>query len=166
MDENSAPKKSWLQTLPGLLTAVSAAVVALATIVGALTPLFGWIGDYFQPTGCSNRSEYPLGRWNAAEINGAPPGPQYSTYIMFTTPKGGTWLPSQGQGSFTASNAPSPHAEVILTVKTDYEAKYESKNKLVVSADGCRMEGTFADNEANRGSVVYVYAGDQKTSRK
>jgi hypothetical protein len=141
-------------------------VVALATIIGALTPLTGWIGDFFQPKGCSNRSGYPVGRWGVEDIKSSTRRGEFSDFIMFTGPQRGTWIPSEGQGSFTASNAPSPHAEVILTLKPDYQSTYVSTNKLVVSADGCRMEGTFADTQNHSGEVVYVFAADKNPSRK
>lgn len=166
MDENPAPKKPWLQTVPGALTTASASVVALATIIGALTPLAGWIGDFFQPKGCSNRSGYPVGRWDVEDIKSSTRRAEFSNFIMFTSPQRGTWIPSEGQGSFTASIAPIPHAEVILTLKPDYQSTYVSTSKLVVSADGCRMEGTFADTQNHSGEVVYVFAADKNPSRK
>jgi hypothetical protein len=166
VDENPAPKKPWLQTVPGVLTAVSGSVVALATIIGTLTPLAGRISDFFQPKGCSNQSGYPIGRWEVEDIKSLTRRSEFSTFIMFTSPQRGTWIPSEGQGSFTASNAPSPHAEVILTLKPDQQSTYVSTSKLVVSADGCRMEGTFADTQNHFGEVVYVFAADQKPSRK
>jgi len=166
MDENPAPRKSWLQTVPGVLTAVGASVVALGTIIGTLTPLFTKISDFFQPEGCSNWSGYPVGRWDVEDIKSPTRRSEFSTFIMFTRPQRGTWIPTQGQGSFTASNAPSPHAEVILTLTPDDQSTYVSTNKLVVSADGCRMEGTFADTQNNSGEVVYVFAADKNPSRK
>ena len=165
MDENPAPKKPWLQTVPGLLTAASASVAALATIIGALTPLVGGISDFFQPKGCSHRSGYPIGRWDVEDIKSRTQA-QYSNFIMFTNPQRGTWIASEGPGSFTASNAPSPNAEIILTFKPDYQSNYESTNKLIVSADGCRMDGTFGDTDKNFGEVVYLFAADQKPTRK
>jgi hypothetical protein len=166
-DENPAPKKPWLQTIPGVLATVSASAVAITTIIGTLTPLFGGIRDFFQPTGCSNRSGYPVGRWEVEDIKSSTARGEFSTFITFTSPQRGTWIPSEGQGSFTTSNAPSPHAEVILTATPDNDpSSYASTNKLVVSADGYRMEGTFADTQGHRGEVVYVFAADKNPSRK
>jgi hypothetical protein len=166
MDENPAPKKSWLQTVPGVLTAVSASVVAIGAIVGSLTPLLGTVGDFFQPKGCFNRPGYPVGRWEVEDINSRTRRSEFSTFITFTGPQRGTWIPTDGQGSFTASNPPSPHAEVILTLRPDQQSNYVSTSKLVVSADGCRMQGTFADNQDHSGEVVYVFVADKSSARK
>ena len=51
MDENPPPKKPWLQTVPGVLTAVSTSVVALAAIIASLTPVVSMISNFFAPTG-------------------------------------------------------------------------------------------------------------------
>jgi hypothetical protein len=163
MDEHPLPKKPWLQTVPGVLTAVSTSVVALAAIIGNLTPAVRVISDFFLPKGCANRSGYPAGRWVVQDLK-TTTAAQYSTFIMFTDQQRGTWIASAGTGNFTASNAPIPHAKIILTMKPDAESRYESTNTLVVSADGCRMEGTFQDTEGHFGEVTYVLATEQKPS--
>ena len=165
MDENPPPKKPWLQTVPGVLTAVSTSVVALAAIIASLTPVVSMISDFFVPKGCANRSGYPAGRWVVQDLK-TTTSAQYSTFIMFTDSQRGTWLASGGTGSFSASNAPAPHAKIVPTMKPDAESRYESKNTLVVSADGCRMDGTFQDTEGHFGEVTYVLASEQKPSRQ
>lgn len=167
MDENpELNKKPWLQTVPGVLTAVSTSVVALAAIITTLTPVLGVISDFLQPKGCFNRPGYPAGRWVVEDIKSSTSRGQFSTFIMFTDAQSGTWIASGGTGNFTASKAPSPNAKIVLTLKTDAQSSYESKSTLVVSADGCRMEGTFQDNQDHFGEVTYVFATDQKSSRQ
>jgi hypothetical protein len=169
MDENPPPKKSWLQTLPGMLTAVAGSLVALATIAGTLTPLAGKVTAFFwpdQPKGCHTQAGYPVGRWEVASINSDTRKSEFSTFITFLDPQNGTWIPSQGTGSFTASITPKPHSGVILTLKPDIQSTYVSTSKLVVSGDGCRMAGTFADNQNHSGEVAYVYVGDGSSPRK
>ena len=163
-DEAPAPKKPWWQTVPGMLTAASTSVVAIAAIIGALTPAVGVIRDLFQPKGCFNRTGYPVGHWTVQDLRTTTPA-TYSTFIQFTSPNHGTWLASSSPGSFTASNAPIPNGEIILTLKPDGHSDYESTSKLVVSGDGCRMEGTFGDTQGHFGEVVYIFAAEQKSSR-
>jgi hypothetical protein len=174
VDENPAPMKRWLQTVPGMLTAASVSVAALVIIIAALTPLGGGISGFFQPKEvynlerCSARSGYPIGQWNVDNILSPTPRGDFSNFILFTNPKGGTWPASGGrQGSFTSSKALSPNAEIILTMTLD-QTTYVSTNTLVVSADGCRMLGKFEDNDTvkHSGVVAYVFAGDQEPSRK
>lgn len=160
-DEASALKKPWWQTLPVTLTAASTSVVALAAIVGALTPAVSVIRDFFQPQGCVYRAGYPVGRWAVQDLRTTTPA-TYSTFIQFTGPKQGTWLGSSSPGSFVASNSPSPNSEVVLTLKPDGVSDYTSTSKLIVSADGCRMEGTFGDTQGHFGEVVYIFAVDSR----
>src|SRR4051794_9409569 len=161
-DEAAVPKKPWWQTVPGMFTAASTSVVAIAAIIGALTPAVGVITDYFQPKGCFNRSGYPVGRWAVQDLRTTTPA-TYLTFIQFTGSKQGTWLASSSPGSFTASTAPAPNSEVILTLKPDGQSDYQSTSKLVVSADGCRMEGTFGDNQGHFGEVVYIFAAEARS---
>src|SRR5215467_5349599 len=100
MDQNPPPKKPWLQTVPGMLTAVSTSVVALGAIIGSLTPVVSMISDFFLPKGCANRAGYPAGRWVVQDLKTTTQA-QYSTFIMFTDQQRGTWLASGGTGSFT-----------------------------------------------------------------
>ena len=104
---------------------------------------------------CSARAGYPKGRWAIHDKNATAAS---STFITFTRPDGGTWLPAKGQGSFDASPAPSPDAEVVIKLHVDY-GNYESTNNLVVSSDGCRMTGTYSDSEGHRGEATYFYQG-------
>lgn len=169
MDENPAPKKAWWQTLPVVLTTIAGSVVALGTIAGALTPLASKVTAFFlpePPKGCHTRAGYPVGRWEVEDIRSGTHRSAFSTFITFLEPQSGTWVPTEGQGSFTASTAPKPHTGVTLTLKPDIQSNYVSTSKLVVSGDGCRMEGTFADNQNHSGEVAYIYVGDKNSSRK
>ena len=109
---------------------------------------------------CATQAGYPLGRWEIGAIKSTTPTSEYSTFMTLTRPKGGTWLPASGQGNFTASSSPAPGAQVILRLRVDGNNSYESKNKLVVSPDGCRMNGTFLDTEGHRGEVRYTWKGE------
>jgi len=175
MDESQKPKISWWQTLPGVLTAVATAATAIAGLIGVLNQT-GLIGDGNEkkpaaakgvitspqvisdnrPTValCSARDGYPLGRWGVKANSES--SAEFSTFITFTRPNGGTWLPYSGQGSFEAFPVPSPGAEVIIRLRPE-SGGYLSTNKLVVSSDGCRMDGTFSDSEGHRGEASYFY---------
>ena len=160
MDESQKPKSTWWQTLPGVLTAVTGTVAAIAGLVGILhqAGLFGG-GDEKKSTVvgqlCSAHAGYPLGRWKI--ITQSNSTAEFANFITFTRPKGGTWLPATGSGSFEASAAPTPGAEVILKLSPDSGGNYQSTNKLVVSPDGCHMVGTFNDTEGHRGEVKYTW---------
>ena len=108
---------------------------------------------------CAAQSGYPLGRWETG-VKSATPTSEFNTFIIFTRQKGGTWLPASGQGNFTASSSPAPGAQVTLQMRVDGNNSYVSKNKLVVSPDGCRMNGTFNDSEGHRGEVQYKWRGE------
>jgi hypothetical protein len=105
---------------------------------------------------CAVRPGYPLGRWRVI-TRGATPA-TYSTFVTFTTPTSGTWLPSSGKGSFETSLAPAPGKAVVITLGVE-GGTYESENQLVVSKDGCRMIGTFLDSEGHRGEAIYRWQG-------
>jgi len=105
---------------------------------------------------CSDRAGYPVGRW--AIITKSRSSGEFSEFITFTRPNGGTWLPTTGQGNFEAIPQPSPGVEVVLRLRPE-SGNYSSTNKLVVSTDGCRMSGTFADSEGHSGEATYVYQG-------
>lgn len=108
---------------------------------------------------CATQAGYPLGRWETG-VKSVTSTSEFNTFITFTRSKGGTWLPASGQGSFLASSSPAPGAEVILRYRVDGNNSYSSKNKLVVSPDGCRMNGTFLDTEGHRGEVQYKWKGE------
>ena len=166
MDESQKPKSTWWQTLPGVLTAAAATATAIAGLVGVLhqAGLFGG-GDEKKPPEvitspkvgqlCSTRAGYPLGRWEITTKSDSTA--RFSTFVTFTRPKGGTWFPDTGSGSFEASAAPTPGAEVILKLSLDSGGDYQSINKLVVSPDGCRMVGTASDNQEHRAEVTYTW---------
>ena len=173
MDESPKPKSSWWQTLPGVLTAVAAAVTAIAGLIGGLHQAGLLGGGDMKPTPaptvqvgnvkptpvptvqlCSARSGYPTGRWRIIDKSNS--SPDSSTFVTFTRPTGGTWLPYTGQGSFESFPAPSPGAEVVLKLRVD-SGGYSSTNNLVVSSDGCRMDGTYNDSEAHKGEASYFY---------
>ena len=105
---------------------------------------------------CSDRAGYPVGRW--AIITKSRSSGEFSEFITFTRPNGGTWLPTTGQGNFEAIPQPSPGVEVVPRLRPE-SGNYSSTNKLVVSTDGCRMSGTFADSEGHSGEATYVYQG-------
>jgi len=175
MDESQKPKISWWQTLPGVLTAAAAAATAIAGLIGVLhqAGLIGG-GNEKKPTAvkegitsqrtigetrstgqlCSARAGYPLGRWGIGAKSRS--SAELATFVTFTRPNGGTWLPYSGQGSFEAFPAPSPGAEVVIRFRPD-SGNYLSTNNLVVSSDGCRMDGTFSDSEGHRGEASYLY---------
>ena len=173
MDESPKPKSSWWQTLPGVLTAVAAAATAIAGLIGGLhtagllgggnvkptpapTVQVGDVKPTPEPTVelCSARTGYPTGRWRV--IDKSNPSPNSSTFVIFTRPAGGTWIPYAGQGSFESFPAPSPGAEVVLKLRVD-SGNYLSTNNLVVSSDGCRMDGTYNDSEGHKGEASYFY---------
>jgi hypothetical protein len=108
---------------------------------------------------CSASKNYPLGRWETSAASES--AAKFSTFITFTQPTGGTWLPASGTGTFSASPAPTPGAEVIITLWPDAGGPYKSTNRLVVSADGCRMIGTFIDTEGHRGEARYRWNGQR-----
>lgn len=173
MDESPKPKSSWWQTLPGVLTAVAAAATAIAGLIGGLhqagvlgrpdvkpTPVpTVQVGDG-KPTPvptvqlCSTRTGYPRSRWRVDDKSNS--SPASATFVTFTRPTGGTWLPYTGQGSFESFPAPSPGAEVVIKFRVD-SGNYLSTNNLVVSSDGCRMDGTYDDSEGHRGEARYFY---------
>lgn len=105
---------------------------------------------------CAARPGYPLGRWGVG-TRGATPA-TYSTFITFTQPTSGTWLPASGKGTFGTSVAPAPGKAVVITLRVE-GGPYKSENQLVVSPDGCRMTGTFLDSEGHRGEAVYRWQG-------
>jgi hypothetical protein len=109
-----------------------------------------------KPEPCSARSGYPVGRWQIGEENQTPN--KYVNFVTFTKSTSGTWLPSTGQGSFTASAAPRPGQEIVITFRPE-EGAYRSTNKLVVSSDGCRMQGTYSDTEGHHGEAIYTWQG-------
>jgi hypothetical protein len=58
------------------------------------------------------------------------------------------------------SEVPAPGKAVVMTVKQE-PGTYQSKNTLVVSADGCSMTGTFLDSDGNNGEALYRWQGDK-----
>jgi hypothetical protein len=107
---------------------------------------------------CAESQGYPLGRWEVNTRSATPA--TYSTFVTFTTPTSGTWLPSSGIGNFKTSVAPTPGEEIVLTYRVK-GGTYKSENQLVVSADGCKMTGTFLDSEGHRGEAIYQWQGVQ-----
>ncbi len=182
MDESPKPKSSWWQTLPGVLTAAAAAVTAIAGLIGGLSQAGVLRGGNAKPTAapteqvavvkptpaateqagdvkptpvakvqlCSDRAGYPTGRWGIVDKNNS--SPDLSTFVNFTRPTGGTWI----NGSFESYPAPSPGAEVVLKLRVD-AGNYLSTNNLVVSSDGCRMDGTYLDSQGRKGEASYFY---------
>ena len=108
---------------------------------------------------CAGRPGYPLGRWGVTIENATPAA--YSTFVTFTGSSSGTWLPSSGKGSFETSVMLAPSKAVVLTLRQE-PGTYKSENHLVVSADGCRMTGTFMDSEGRRGEAFYRWQGDKQ----
>jgi hypothetical protein len=134
--------------------------VLLATIgiMLSFAPMAKAEPEAVETNACATQPGYPLGRWaigvkNATEAN-------YSNFVTFTTPTSGTWLPSTGTGSFTASSVPAPGKEIIVTYREDKSTNYSSRNRLVVSHDGCRMSGTFLDSQGHRGEAQYKWTGE------
>ena len=133
------------------------AVLAALAAVAALLPANASAQPPPGRRSCAERPGYPLGRWGA-DTNRATPG-TYSTFVTFTGPSSGVWLPSRGKGSFQASVSPAPGQAVVLTLRAE-PGTYQSENQLVVSADGCSMTGTFLDTEGHSGEVTYRWQGD------
>jgi len=162
MDESPKPKSSWWQTIPGVLTAVAAAATAIAGLIGGLHSAGLLGGENVKPMSapteqlCSARTGYPIGRWRVIDKSNA--SANSSTFVIFTRPAGGTWVPYAGQGSFESFPTPSPGAEVVLRLRVD-SGNYLSTNNLVVSSDGCRMDGTYNDSEGHKGEASYFYDG-------
>lgn len=102
---------------------------------------------------CFNRPNYPLGKWEIS-VHDATPA-DYATFINFTTPLTGIWGPPGGSAVFEISAIPSPGGS--LTLKLHGGPTYLSTYKLMVLADGCRMEGSFSDNENHRGGVSFAW---------
>jgi hypothetical protein len=101
---------------------------------------------------CFKRPGYPMGKWLVtATTNNA-----LHREITFTTPNGGIWTPSSGQGNFEASNRPSPSSEIILTLR-QLPGTYTATETLVVSADGCEMKGTINDAAGLNAHLVYEW---------
>jgi hypothetical protein len=105
--------------------------------------------------GCTGRLGYPLGRWR---VSATPPRADYNTFVLFTTKESGTWLPSSGAGSFTVRPALAPQTALVLTYRAANAPSWTSVNSLVVSGDGCSMQGTF-DSVGARGEVRYEWEG-------
>jgi len=167
MDSDS---KNWFQTLPGILTGVAAVIGAVTALVVAL---YGGKGSHSEapktePSAsatkrknvetCATRPGYPLGRWGVATQSATPA--TYSTFVTFTGSSSGTWLPSSGKGSFETSVKPAPGKAVVVTFRAE-PGTYKSESQLVVSANGCRMTGTFLDSQGHRGEVFYTWQGDR-----
>jgi len=156
MDKSQKSRNSWWQTLPGVLAAVAATATAVAGLIGVLHQA-GWLGGGAVKNSvplCSAQVGYPRGRW-ALGANATDPD-KYATFVTFTRPDGGTWLPNTGQGTFEAIPVPSPGAEVLIRFQTN-SGDYSSTNRLVVSSDGCRMDGTFLDSQGRSGVARYTY---------
>jgi hypothetical protein len=149
--------KSILLSLVPLFS--TASLIALSVVTMPLVTSQPASAESSDPS-CPTQAGYPLGRWEIGSIKSTTPTSAFSTFITFTRPKGGTWLPASGQGSFTASSSPAPGEQVILRYRVDGNNTYSSKNKLVVSPDGCRMNGTFLDTEGHRGEVRYTWKGE------
>ncbi|HEX6767551.1 MAG TPA: hypothetical protein VF103_18760, partial [Polyangiaceae bacterium] len=109
-----------------------------------------------KPEPCSARPGYPIGRWLIGAPDQSPDA--YASFVIFTKSTSGTWLPTSGQGSFTASAAPRPEQEIVITFQPE-KGPYRSINKLVVSSDGCRMQGTYSDTEDHHGEATYTWQG-------
>jgi hypothetical protein len=141
----------------GVLSAVIILAILSAGLIAAKNRIFGSPG--ITASSCATRQGYPLGRWGVSTQNADPAS--YSTFATFTGPSSGTWLPSpgNGHGSFETSVTPAPGKPVVLTYRVE-RGPYESKNDLVVSADGCNMAGTFLDSEGHQGEVFYKWQGD------
>ena len=168
MDENPKPKSSWWQTLPGVLTAIAAAATAIAGLVGGLHSAGLLGGGDVKPKpvptvqttpapteqSCSAHAGYPTGRWRV--IDRSNPSSTSSASITFTRSSGGTWVPYAGQGSFESFPTPAPGAEVVLKLRVD-SSDYVSTNNLIVSSDGCRMDGTYNDTQGHKGEASYYY---------
>ena len=137
---------------------ISFALITALFSTCALAPFGASAQSIASPQCCAAISGYPLGRWQAG-TRGATPA-TYSTFITFTKPTSGTWLPSSGKGTFQYSIAPKPGEAVSINLKVEGSA-YTSENQLVVSPDGCRMTGTFLDSEGHRGEAIYRWQGVQ-----
>ena len=75
---------------------------------------------------CAARPGYPLGRWGVV-TRGATPA-TYSTFITFTQPTSGTWLPASGKGTFETSGPHAPGKAVVITLSVE-GGPYKSENQ-------------------------------------
>jgi hypothetical protein len=143
------------------LLALVGSIAGLMTVIGfdSLIPKTAYAGFFdLQSVSCAAKDGYPLGRWEVGTRSATPA--TYSNFITFITSTSGTWLPSSGKGSFETSVAPAPGKAVAITLRAE-GSTYKSDNQLVVSADGCRMTGTFLDSEGHRGEAIYRWQGVQ-----
>jgi hypothetical protein len=167
MGEEAPKEKTRLQTLSGSLAAVAGAVTAIAAIVASIFPALDYVKGLLHPAAtalvCATQPIYPAGRWTMRISKDVSTPAEYANFATFTDPAQGTWLPAEGVGAFTASTVPRPGAHVTITFRMvdpmhpDQNYPYRSINDLVVSADGCQMEGTFQDTASVRGYVVWSY---------
>ena len=156
--------KNWFHTLPGVLTGLAAVVGAITTLVVTFAGEKPSAGANLKPKSdgaaivesCASRPGYPLGRWGVS-VESATPA-TYSNFVTFTGTSTGTWLPTSGKGSFQTSVVPAPGKAVVITLSMEPGA-YTSESRLVVSADGCTMNGTFLDSERHQGEVFYRWQG-------
>jgi hypothetical protein len=146
-----------------LLAVVTLAVAVLLAIVAGLEIYKGRLAAALEldhgRLACATRPGYPLGHWEVGTQNAD--RASYSTFVIFNGPTSGTWLPSpgNGKGTFVTSATPAPGKEVDMTFRVEL-TPYESKSALVVSPDGCSMNGTFLDSENHAGEAVYRWKGD------
>jgi hypothetical protein len=140
---------------------VLSTVIVLTILSGGLVANKNIISDSLRttPSSCAARQGYPLGRWGIRTQNADPAS--YSMFVTFTGPSSGTWLPSPGNGygRFETSMTPTPGKSLVLTYRVE-RGSYNSKNNLVVSADGCNMTGTYLDSADVQGEVFYKWLGD------
>jgi hypothetical protein len=113
----------------------------------------------FPPQPCYLRSGYPLGKWAINVEVGYKA--DFNKFVYFQEANAGTWAVDRVSGSFKASAAPAPGAKVDLTIRLNSGEDYSSTNNLVVSADGCGMEGTFHDTQGHNGQMTLTWIADK-----
>jgi hypothetical protein len=171
------PAKLTLADAFKALTIVQAwgiAVAMVALIVGSIS-----IGAIFQPVvhqwsnrprTCADMKGYPRGIWITRGVE-VLVGAKETTFADelgdFTSPTGGVWYAGEGKQSpdgtypqrtrklFSTTEAPSPGQRIVVTWSDPADNKFTANSDLLVSDDGCSMQGPFRNTASNlEGGVV------------
>ena len=106
---------------------------------------------------CSLSPEYPLGEWTGPCTGAA----NCADFQVYDSPTTGTWVSSTGPGTFTQDAPLTPGASITITFD-DVNSPYQSVALVVVSADGCSMEGTWSDSNGLSGTLLRSWSPFQR----
>jgi hypothetical protein len=162
-ETNVANRQEGLRSARPLLYWLVGGFIAVAIVYGVVhisQPVADRPSPPISSQPCYLRGGYPLGKWAISVEAGYKA--DFNKFVHFLEANTGTWAVDRVSGSFTTSAAPAPAAKVIVKLRLDSGGNYESTNNLVVSADGCRMEGTFHDTENHNGQVTLTWIADRK----